>query len=235
MIFENFAKIRKINLQNAQSAFATLHSLTMPSLKLTYFDLKGRAEPIRIILEVSGIGYEDERIPAPWDDQEKWFKLKPSTPFGQLPILSVDGEVISQSIAIARYCAHEFGLAGKNTLENGKMDEIVEAVKDGTEKQIEAFLFEQDETRKTDLQEKFHEEVLPKILQNLEKRLVSRGKKYFVGGKLSWADIFVFNFCSELPEKNVVDAYPNLADLVNRLGNVPSIRAWIEVRPDTLF
>ena len=38
--------------------------------------------------------------------------LKPALPYGQLPVLEVDGVTICQSMAIARYLANEFGLAG---------------------------------------------------------------------------------------------------------------------------
>ena len=42
----------------------------------------------------------------------------------------------------SRYLANEHGLAGKNALENGLMDEIVDALSDATEKQYNAYLFE---------------------------------------------------------------------------------------------
>ena len=68
--------------------------------------------------------------------------MKPTTPFGQLPLLEVDGELISESVAIARYCAREFGLAGKTTFESAQADEIVDALQGALEKQYEAFIFE---------------------------------------------------------------------------------------------
>jgi len=68
--------------------------------------------------------------------------MKPTTPYGQIPLLEVDGEVISESVAIARYCAREFGLAGKTTFESAQADEIVDAVQGAIEKQYVAYLFE---------------------------------------------------------------------------------------------
>ena len=32
---------------------------------------------------------------------------------------------------------------------------------------------------------------------NLEKKLVSRGGQYFVGNNLTWADLAVFQFCTD--------------------------------------
>ena len=50
----------------------------------------------------AGVSYEDNRLPAPWDDMAPWTALKPNTPFGQLPTLCVDGQEFSQSMSIAR-------------------------------------------------------------------------------------------------------------------------------------
>jgi hypothetical protein len=45
-------------------------------------------------------------------------------------------------MAVARFLAKEFGLAGATNVENGLMDAIVDAVSEATEKQYTAYLFE---------------------------------------------------------------------------------------------
>merc|ERR1712154_40127 len=85
----------------------------MSTIKLTYFDLRARAEPCRLLLAYAGSKYEDERLPAPWDNMAPWTTLKPNTPWGQVPLLSWDGEVIAQSMACARF------LAGSSTWRGG--------------------------------------------------------------------------------------------------------------------
>lgn len=47
----------------------------MPTYKLIYFDLRGRAEPARMMFELAGVDYEDKRIPL---GSEEWKLLKPS-------------------------------------------------------------------------------------------------------------------------------------------------------------
>ena len=49
----------------------------MPKYKLTYFDIKARAEPIRILFAYAGEEYEDYRLS--WIDKERvWRPLKKS-------------------------------------------------------------------------------------------------------------------------------------------------------------
>jgi glutathione S-transferase len=57
-----------------------------PQIKLTYFDIEAAAEPIRLALVLSGTEFEDDRVQF-----ADWPAMKPTTPYGQLPLLSVDG------------------------------------------------------------------------------------------------------------------------------------------------
>ncbi|XP_017875129.1 glutathione S-transferase 1-like, partial [Ceratina calcarata] len=74
----------------------------MVNYKLTYFNVTGLAEPIRLLLHQSGIKFEDIRF-----DFEEWPKIKPTTPLGQVPVLEIDGKPFVQSKAIARFIARK--------------------------------------------------------------------------------------------------------------------------------
>ena len=56
--------------------------------------------------------------------------LKPSLPYGQVPLLEVDGNTICQSMAIARYLASECGIAGSSGLVKAQVDEVVDVIND---------------------------------------------------------------------------------------------------------
>ena len=80
----------------------------MPKIVLTYFGFQGAGEKIRLALTLGGIEFEDRHVPF-----QEWAALKPSTPYGQLPLMSMDGgEPFAQSSAMLRY-------AGKVATENG--------------------------------------------------------------------------------------------------------------------
>ena len=58
------------------------------------------------------------------------FSFLLATVFGQLPVLEVDGVQLGQSMAIARYLARKYNLAGKTDLEMAQADMVVDCVQD---------------------------------------------------------------------------------------------------------
>ncbi|VDL83413.1 unnamed protein product [Nippostrongylus brasiliensis] len=93
----------------------------MVHYKLTYFVFRGLAEVIRELFALAGQEYEDVRYTF-----EEWPQHKNEMPFGQMPVLEVDGKQLSQSRAIARYLARQFGYAGKNAYEEAVVDSIAD-------------------------------------------------------------------------------------------------------------
>merc|ERR1712012_171069 len=196
-------------------------------IKLTYFNLRARAEPCRLLLAYGGIKYEDERIPPPWDPSSTWSTLKPTTPFGQLPVLNWDGVEVCQSMACARFIAREGGLAGNTSLEQAQADEVVDVIQDLINAWVKLY-FAKDEAGL----KKFGEETLQTALGQLEKKLESRGGQYFVGNNLTWADTHVFMYLGDLPKEAYANS-PKLVSLYERVGAVPNIKAWVDSRPKT--
>jgi hypothetical protein len=49
--------------------------------QLTYFDIRGRAEPIRLILEDNEVTFEDNLITL-----AEWPELRSTTPFRRMPV-----------------------------------------------------------------------------------------------------------------------------------------------------
>merc|ERR1712180_96146 len=95
------------------------HTDKMPMVKLTYFDLEGRGELIRLLLHAGNIDFEDFRFGF-----GEWAKHKPNTPFGSVPVLHWDGEEMAQTMAIVRFVARKVGMAGKTDMEFFKADMV---------------------------------------------------------------------------------------------------------------
>ena len=49
-------------------------------------------------------------------------------PFSELPVLSINGESVAQTMAIARICGKLGGMYPEDMIEAGKVDQIVVAV-----------------------------------------------------------------------------------------------------------
>ena len=79
-----------------------------------------RAEVLRVSLFISNIPFEDVRI-----SREEFINMIKTgylpngkkVPFHQLPVIEVDGEIIGQTGAIARYCGKISNLYSKDNIE----------------------------------------------------------------------------------------------------------------------
>ncbi|KAG8223843.1 hypothetical protein J437_LFUL007864 [Ladona fulva] len=199
--------------------------------KLTYFPIMGLAEPIRFLFAYGGVEYEDHRF-----NPDDWPRLKPTTPFGKVPILEVDGKVVHQSIAIQRYLAKEFQLTGKDDWEDLHCDMIVDTMTD-FRMQVVGFFHEKDERKKEEMRKILINDTMPFYLKRFDE-IVGKNSGYFVGGKLTWADlhiISILDFLQSYMKMTFLDdgTYPNLKIVKDHVMDVPSIKSWVERRPKT--
>jgi glutathione S-transferase len=200
----------------------------MATLKLTYFDFHGgRGEPARIALSIGGIPFEDERIKG-----ADWERRKPGTPFGALPLLEKDGEILAQSNAINRYVGKLANLYPSDPWQAALCDEIMEAVEDISSK-IAATMFLSDEQKKVQ-RKALVEGPLPFYLARLQQRLEAHGGRYFAGDRLSVADLKVFVLIRHL-KSGVLDHVPTdlpdriapkLVEHYERIKNEPGVKAY---------
>ena len=79
----------------------------MTKPRLTYFDFPGgRGEDCRLALHIAGVDFGDDRLDGP-----AWKERKLDTPFGALPVLTVDGKgQLAQSNAILSYLGRQYRL-----------------------------------------------------------------------------------------------------------------------------
>jgi len=160
--------------------------MAVPEIKLTAFDLKGLAEAIRLALYIGNIGFEDKRVKF-----DEWKGgVKETIPFGQLPVMEVNGQMVTQSNALLRYAGTLAKIfpAG-DPFQAMKVDEMLGIVQDIRMK-IGATIYEPDEERKKAMRNKLATETIPVWAEHLEKYFVSAGQSDFTVGKsLTIADL----------------------------------------------
>lgn len=95
----------------------------MPTYEVLYFDLKGRADTIRLLLHAAGVDFKDTRIPF-----AEWPAIKPTTPLGNIPVLKIDGTDYCQSLALITYAAKIAGWYPEDPLDALKCDEVANSI-----------------------------------------------------------------------------------------------------------
>jgi len=181
----------------------------MAKLKLTYFDFHGgRGEPARLALSIGGIAFEDDRVAS-----SVWEHRKEDTPFGALPVLEVDGQVVAQSNAINRYVGKLADLYPSDPWQAALCDEIMEAVEDITNKI--GVTFNLPEEQKKTQRKALVEGPIPFYLTRLQQRLEAHGGRYFAADRLSVADLKVFVWIRHL-RSGALDHVPT--DLPDRVA-----------------
>lgn len=204
-----------------------------PKVKLTYFDFDGgRGEPIRLALTYGNIPFEDHRIPG-----SDWPEWKEQTPLHQLPVLEVNGKVITQTNTLLRYVGKMVGLYPHDALEAAHCDEAMATVEDILTKLVPSLFIENAEEKRR-AREALAAGPIPLFLRGLENMLVERGGQYFAGNRLSVADFKVFLFVrylqsgqlDHIPADIVKRVAPRLVEHFQRINEVPQIVTYYEKR-----
>ena len=208
-------------------------------IKLYYFKIPfWRAEVTRLALFIGDVPFKDYRVEGKEIDNLKETGLLPNNqiaPFKQLPVLDVDGKIIAQTGAIARFCGKLSGLYPKNNdLEAAQIDQIIEAAQDinylvtlsGRDKEKERLAL----ARKI-----LATKHLPKWFQFLENLLKKNNESYFfVGNKISIADLAIWRLLGWLSSglldgvpTNIFEPYKKLNKLREEVYKHPKVNEWM--------
>lgn len=187
----------------------------MPKLRLTYFDIKGsRGQVARHAFELAGVAYEDVRLTF-----SEFREAKSSFPFGAIPILEVDDQVVSQSNGINRYVGKLCSLYPSDPLQAAFCDEAMSAVEDILVKGQATMRIDDKEEKKL-AREDLANGPIPLFLKGLAARLEARGGEFFADNRLTVADLKVFLWIRSL-NRGVLDHVPS--DIVGK--HAPSLQA----------
>ncbi|XP_053307173.1 glutathione S-transferase P 1-like [Spea bombifrons] len=197
----------------------------MPGYVLTYFPIRGRAEPIRLLLADQGAKWTEDEVQL-----SDWFSgkndLKKNAVFGQLPRFQDEDFVLYQSNAILRYLGRKHGLVGSNEKESALIDMVNDGVEDLRLK-YSRLIFYEFETGK----DKYLND-LPNQLAPFERLLSqnSSGGKFVVGDKISFTD---YNFLDILQvhldlSPTCLSAFPLLSAYVEHLTTRPKLSEYLK-------
>ncbi|RCN49312.1 glutathione S-transferase protein [Ancylostoma caninum] len=206
----------------------------MVHYKLTYFDIRGAGECARQVLALAGQEFEDNRVA-----KEDFAALKPKMPFGQIPVLEVDGKQLAQSLAICRYLARQFGLAGKSPFDEAVVDSLADQHSD-FRVEIKPYFYTAIGMREGDLEQLKKEVLLPaceKFFGFLTKFFKQNPSGFLVGDSVTWVDVLISESIATLlsfaPE--LLDGYPEVKAHMEKVRAIPNLKKWIENSPARPF
>ncbi|KAK6039743.1 glutathione S-transferase protein [Cooperia oncophora] len=168
-------------------------------------------------------------------------------PFGQLPVLEVDGKQLPQSYAIVRYLARKFGrFAGKNEWEQAQVDAIADQHKDFLNEARPYFkiLMGMDKGDPETAAKEIFEPAQRKYFEMITKILKQNKSGYLVGDSLTFADLYVAEmttFAEKFPKacrrwlsqryEVARDLFATMKAHAEKVRSNPKLKKWIETRP----
>merc|ERR1712142_438506 len=175
----------------------------------TYFDIRGRGEVTRLLIAAGKLNIKERRV-----NGTEWATLKPTMPYGQLPVLNMSGHVFTQSIAIQNFVAKKAGLYPRHKLSQLMTDQIANA-RDDLFRIEGAAALNNDTLKQAELDDKVMK-AYPLYFGNFNKYIENNPAQsgFVCGDELSLADIIIF--------EGTQTAYQNNPDI---LKDYPWVRA----------
>ena len=203
----------------------------MAHYKLTYFDFGGRAEPIRIAFHAAGIEFEDNRLSFP-----EFGEVRSTLRFNSMPVLEIDGTVVTQSNGMLRYVGKMAGLYPADDLQAMYCDEAMGAIEDLLHYIVQTFGLEGEELKVA--RQKLVDGWLSTYVKGLGELLQRGGGEYFADNRLTVADLKVSmqikslldGILDHVPTDLVQDLAPALVAHNERVQSDPLVAAYYAVR-----
>ena len=194
-----------------------------------------RAEVLRVSLFIKDIPFEDIRV-----SREEFVHLIKTgflpngkkAPFHQLPVIEVDGKIIGQTGAIARYCGKASNLYADDNLKAAKIDQIIDAATDITNL-VSPTIREKDLDKKMEDRKLLVNKFLPRWFRYLESLLLEDESTWFVE-KMSIADVAIWRLLGWLTSgiidgipTSIADDFPKLKNVHHQVHTHPKVQEWM--------
>ncbi|XP_047440299.1 glutathione S-transferase Mu 3-like [Mugil cephalus] len=197
------------------------------TMTLAYWDIRGFAQPIRLMLEYTGTKYEEKFYvcgEAPDYDKSCWFdvKFKLGLDFPNLPYLLDGDKKVVQSNAIMRYIARKSNLCGETEDEKIRVDILENQVVDFRGGFVRMCYTDVDKLKPGYL------EALPASLKQFSDFLGER--KWFAGDKITFVDFMIYEVLDQhrMFHPPCLDEFKNLKDFHHRFEALDKIAAYLK-------
>lgn len=193
-----------------------------------YWDARGLATPIRLLLHHVNVDYEEKLYkcgPPPDFDRSEWLndKFNLGLDFPNLPYYIDDDVKLTQSSAILHYLARKHGLVGKNPVDESRCHVLAEHVRDHHMKYAMVVYNPDFEKLKDD-----YLKSLPEKIKGLSDFLGDA--KFVAGDYVTYADFVLFEFLEGqmVVDKDLLKNFPNLDQYHKRILALESVDRYFK-------
>lgn len=188
-----------------------------------------------MILEYGKIPYQDKSVQQYFGKSWPEAKGELLPPFGQLPLLDVDGTVIAQEAAISRYCASLVpGLLPEDPLLLATCDAIFHAAEElaSSNPIVNVFRGEQFEEKKKE----YLAYQLPRRLANFARLIEKSGGPFTQGATPTYADFKLYHHLSNtrLLDPAVLNINATIPAFMKAVESLPGIKEYLGSRPEAV-
>ena len=195
---------------------------------LGYWDIRGLATPIRLLLEHAGVQYDEKLYkcgPPPNFDRGEWLndKFSLGLAFPNLPYY-IDGDVkLTQSHVIMRYLARKHNLAGKTETEKCLADLLANQVFDYHMDYAKIAYNPEFSTLK-----EAYLEAMPAKLKQFTDFLA--GRKFVAGDEVTYADFVFFEYLEgqKFLSADLLKGFPELEQYHARMASLESVDKYFK-------
>lgn len=220
------------------STYSYCSMSAFPTLELLYFDIPGKGEAIRLVCAYMDLPLKDTRL-----TREEFVAAKEDgrLPYGQVPLLRInETDSIAQSASIMRYLGKLGGCYPSDPIKAGLVDSIIDQEMDlfaglTCSRYRDRFGFAcLDEATVATVRAALNDEVLPRHLGFFE-RLLSESTTGWLADtpEPTIADfvlvprlIWLAEGVNEGIATTILDNFPTVKSLIERLLNLPKIKAF---------
>ena len=199
----------------------------MTKPKLIYFDAPvSRGEECRLALHIAGVDFEDVRIKF-----EDWPALKPTTPYGAMPVLELSGQApLAHTNAILQLIGRRHGLHPADEIEAARHEGMMQHVEDM--RAVVGPTLRMAEAEKKAAREAIVAGYLPAWAQAAEKNIPAAGP-FFGGAKLNVVDLklhmavrwFIGGKVDHIPA-TIFAGCPNLIRVHDAVRDHAGVKSW---------
>ncbi|CAG7726509.1 unnamed protein product [Allacma fusca] len=196
---------------------------------LGYWDIRGLAQPIRLLLQYLGVDYENKLYgfssgPGPEDESWTSEKFTLGLDFPNIPYWIDDKIKLTESKAILKYLAKTKGPATvPDNVEDQAIADQVEGLANDVQTALQDLTYSQTGIPETPL-----EVALAKKFEYVETFLSKR--KWVVGDKITYVDFYLYEVLFQFQKfnKNFLKPYPALQNYVQAFENLPQLKEYVK-------